>query len=545
METTDDRTPHQQAAAHAEALLAEAGWGREPFSEVRREVPVPAAGGAPAARVDYLLLYEDRPLALIELWNQPARNPRAAVPKALALARRLGLKVAFICSPDQLLIVTGGGREVGETHALPGPQALVPIAHYGTLYLADAPPQATAEPPARGQPEAPSRAASHPLALPPSAGPTLLGAAWRSVGRAWDALRQLGQPAPGSPPPTETRHARPPAASTEPPAPMAEPPGPAAPPDLPDEATATRAAAPPPEQAAPPAAAEPVLLAARAPREAQAGDAFTASFAAYVASARDAALDQLRQLGEGGDREVSDRPPSGDAHWRVGAPVSVRMAGTGLTVTPPEQGFTWNGRFNTVAFDVRVDAATPPGGLALWCHVAVAGVPMAAIPLRVAVRAAGAPAGAPGPAEPAPPQPVPAPRSAFASYASADAAIVTQRLSTLARWAPGLDIFQDCLDLHPNAAFQPQLAEQIACRDVFLLFWSRRAAASQWVAWEIDTARHAKPAEAIVPMPLEDPAIARPPDWLSAEHLRDRFLLAGYALQRIHDEAAAPPPPGG
>jgi len=524
METTDPRTPRQLATARVEALLAEAGWGTEPFSEVRCEAPVPAVDGAPDRHVDYLLLYEGLPLALIERWDRPAGNPRAAVPRVLELAQRLGLTVGFICSADQLLIVTGGGREVAELSALPGPAALVPIAHYGTLYLAGPPGGAGGDEPTR------ATAAQPPLPGPTKAGrPALFGSALRSVGRAWEALREVGQPKRSAPPV---------------PAPLSrEPPEPA--PEL-LSSRGDEAGAEPPGDTAPQPQPEPVQLAASAPREAAAGDAFTASLAAYVPSAREAALDQLRSLGQDGDRVIKDLPPSGDAHWRVGAPVSVRMAGAGLTVTPAEQDFSWNGRLNTVAFDVQVDAATPPGGVALWCHVAVAGVPMAAIPLRVAVRAAGAPAAAAGPGAPVlAASAVPAPRSAFASYASADAPIVTQRLSTLARWTPGLDIFQDCLDLQPNAAFQPQLAEQIARRDVFLLFWSRRAAASKWVAWEIDTARHAKPPEAIVPMPLEDPAIAQPPPWLSAEHLRDRFLVAGYALQRIRDEAAAPPPPGG
>jgi hypothetical protein len=129
------------------------------------------------------------------------------------------------------------------------------------------------------------------------------------------------------------------------------------------------------------------------------------------------------------------------------------------------------------------------------------------------------------------------PSSAFASYASKDASTVSQRLSTLQRWSPNLDIFQDCLDLRPNAAFQPQLEAQIRARDVFLLFWSRNAAASPWVRWEYHTACETKDLSAILPMPLEDPELAPPPAELADRHLRDRFMVAAYALERVRAES--------
>jgi hypothetical protein len=106
-------------------------------------------------------------------------------------------------------------------------------------------------------------------------------------------------------------------------------------------------------------------------------------------------------------------------------------------------------------------------------------VPIAWIPLEVAW------SGAPPPAAP---QRQPAPASAFASYASADAQAVGLCLSALARWAPALAIFQDCLDLRPGEAYKPQLARQIADAEAILPFWSRQAAASPWVLWSSEAA---------------------------------------------------------
>ena len=62
--------------------------------------------------------------------------------------------------------------------------------------------------------------------------------------------------------------------------------------------------------------------------------------------------------------------------------------------------------------------------------------------------------------------------------------------------------------MRPGENFKPQLADQIAAREVFLLFWSRHAAASPWVRWEYATALERKGArDSILPMPLEDSAI--------------------------------------
>jgi hypothetical protein len=136
---------------------------------------------------------------------------------------------------------------------------------------------------------------------------------------------------------------------------------------------------------------------------------------------------------------------------------------------------------------------------------------------------------------------VKAPTSAFASYASKDVNEVLGRLSSLTRWQPDLDVFTDCLDLVPNEAFKPVLAQQIRERDFFLLFWSRNAAESPWVRWELATALAAKGAsrfEKILPMPLEDPAIAPMPSEFGDQHQRDKFMVAAYGLERIRQELA-------
>lgn len=209
------------------------------------------------------------------------------------------------------------------------------------------------------------------------------------------------------------------------------------------------------------------------------------------------------------------------------AKITVRLGGEGVIVAPPELRFAWNGRENLAAFSVKV-GSTPREAVVLSFQIFVADVLMAVVPMRVSVapstdaRATQRVQGA-------------VPSSAFASYSSQDAERVAPRLSTLSRWPPGLDIFQDCLDLTPGENFKPQLENRIACRDAFLLFWSRKAALSPWVRW---TALQPKGLGAILPMPLEDLAIAPPPPELADQHQRDRFMLAVMAWPRYEKRPA-------
>ena len=272
---------------------------------------------------------------------------------------------------------------------------------------------------------------------------------------------------------------------------------------------------------------EPVLLGVAAPRAIAAGSHFTARFAAYVAAAKPAAQEHLQSLGDADDRMVLDIPPDRAARWRVGAPVSVRLTGEHTTITPAERQFEWNGRENLAAFAVAVDNAAPASGIQLCFHVFLGPVQIAFVPLSVAI-------GATPEDSPAPRLEVRAPASAFASYSSKDAQAVARSLSTLTRWAPTLDIFQDCLDLKTEPTpFKDQLAKEIAAREVFLLFWSRHASASEWVRWEFERAKEKPGLNAILPMPLEDPAIVPPPPGFDDKHLRDRFMIAAYGLQKI------------
>jgi hypothetical protein len=278
-----------------------------------------------------------------------------------------------------------------------------------------------------------------------------------------------------------------------------------------------------------PIACEPVWMAVTAPSQLPTAQPFVAALAVHVASLRAKAEQQLRRIGGPHGEPLMDLAPANQSGWVAGAPVTVTLQVRGGRAEPPQQSFAWNGRLHLLGFQVHPDGSGGPG-VGLGFHVLLAGVPMAWIPLQVAWG---------GEPPPAAPRRQPAPASAFASYASADAQAVGLCLSALARWAPDLAIFQDCLDLRPGEAYKPQLAQRIADAEAFLLFWSRRAAASPWVRWELDTACRDKPPEALIPMPLEDPAVAPPPPELADRHWRDRFMVARQAWAHVQDQLPA------
>jgi hypothetical protein len=283
-----------------------------------------------------------------------------------------------------------------------------------------------------------------------------------------------------------------------------------------------------------PGGAGPLTFGTSAPSHCTPGDEFSLVVAAYIPSRRDESVRQMRSIGGPSHSQLLDLAPNTATDWAVGTPFTVRPLARHFTIEPAEITFQWNGHRTEVAFSVSALGVSPRTAV-IGVQVMVADISILFIPLQVTIEPTARSRRIdrqPGPA-------ATTPRSAFASYSSKDAPSVLRSLSTLCRWSPSLDIFLDCLDLKPNEEFKPDLARQIAKRDVFILFWSRSAASSIWVRWEYETALQVKGANAIVPMPLEDPSIAPPPPEFTDEHMRDRFLLAGYGLAKIAELRAS------
>jgi hypothetical protein len=112
-------------------------------------------------------------------------------------------------------------------------------------------------------------------------------------------------------------------------------------------------------------------------------------------------------------------------------------------------------------------------------------------------------------------------RYAFISYASEDRSEVEKRLQTLR--ALRIDYFHDILSLEPGDRWERRLYEEIDRCDLFILFWSRAAGRSEWVAKEIDRALGRRRSTVdelpdISPIALESLKLAPPPAALAEYH---------------------------
>lgn len=113
--------------------------------------------------------------------------------------------------------------------------------------------------------------------------------------------------------------------------------------------------------------------------------------------------------------------------------------------------------------------------------------------------------------------------SAFISYAHEDLEKVTGRIHGMWIRDPDYNLFLDIINMRKSEKFEPRLYAEIEKRDLFYLFWSRNAAASEWVNRELTHALKTKSKDAIEIIPLERPDVCPPPAGL--EDLNSNNIL--------------------
>ena len=77
------------------------------------------------------------------------------------------------------------------------------------------------------------------------------------------------------------------------------------------------------------------------------------------------------------------------------------------------------------------------------------------------------------------------------------------------------------LSLRSGEDWAQRLVEEIRLRDVFYLFWSLAAKASEWVEREWRAALEHRGLDFISPVPLVPPRVAPPPKELASLHFND------------------------
>jgi len=256
-----------------------------------------------------------------------------------------------------------------------------------------------------------------------------------------------------------------------------------------------------------------VYFTATAPKRVAAGASFVLDVWAHLEGDREAVLARAREERPG---EALRAKTKGSAAIERGKVLAVRVSIADFGFED-EDAMRWTGKAGNCTFGVDVPAHATPGRHVGVARFAVDGVPVSRLHFELEVGEADAARGDRSLSERRP-------ASAFASYASEDRDEVLARIQGMQKLLPDLDVFLDIASLRAGENWSERLEREIAERDAFFLFWSGRAARSEWVEREWRMALRLKGLEAIDPVPLEPPAKAPPPRELGALHFNEWTL---------------------
>jgi serine/threonine protein kinase len=222
------------------------------------------------------------------------------------------------------------------------------------------------------------------------------------------------------------------------------------------------------------------------------------------------------------DSDAAARGTAGlTAEVTRGAVVMIELDASGLEVGCPTQTLVWRGRPASATFEARVPLKLAVNLVIATVRISIEGVPCGQVKFKTTIGPA--PAGAECPVV----HRWCRYQRAFISYCSSDRDEVLKRVQMLKRLH--VEFFQDVLDIEPGAEWQPLLYRRIDECDVFLLFWSSAAGASEWVRKEFlyaldRKARDAEHLPELIPVILEGPPIPPPPPELKHLHFNDQIL---------------------
>ncbi|MEP6610115.1 MAG: toll/interleukin-1 receptor domain-containing protein, partial [Burkholderiaceae bacterium] len=154
-----------------------------------------------------------------------------------------------------------------------------------------------------------------------------------------------------------------------------------------------------------------------------------------------------------------------------GTRIDLHLEMPGLPIDEPDAVLVWRGTLAAAQFEVTVPSDASLGTAIGRIRFSIAGVPAGTLRFLVTVVAENT-----HEAARAAEMSVQRYRRAFVSYSSKDRAEVLRRVQAFR--IAGLSVFQDVLDLEPGDRWDRELYREIDNCDVFLLFWSRAAAAS-------------------------------------------------------------------
>jgi hypothetical protein len=266
--------------------------------------------------------------------------------------------------------------------------------------------------------------------------------------------------------------------------------------------------------------AEPVDTAVFSPQQVAKDSVFLIQVFLYPPGAEAKVDDQARKMDAVAERRGTYSLP---LDLPRNTRVDLRLVVPNLIVNEADAVRIWRGKPTAAQFEVTAPA-TAPGTEAIGrIRIAVAGVPAGTLRFKIALAPSGSAVGRGALRE----AEAVRYRRAFVSHSAQDRAEVLRRVQAFR--IAGLSVFQDSLDLEPGERWARALYREIDKCDVFLLFWSRAAAASEWVAKEIAYALARKAGNedqppAIQPVPIEGPPPPPPPETLRHLHFNDALL---------------------
>jgi hypothetical protein len=199
----------------------------------------------------------------------------------------------------------------------------------------------------------------------------------------------------------------------------------------------------------------------------------------------------------------------------------------GLSVIEPVQEMVWTRKTEGIAFGVEVSLDRRVGSVIGTVTVAVDSVPVGRLTIRLEIKPSGQAKSAKMDALDGVTTDARRYERSFISYASQDRNKVLERVQVLD--AAHIPYFQDLLHLDPGERWARELYRQIDRCDLFLLFWSSHAKASEWVMKEVNYAITLQAGDPdappdIHPIIIEGPPPVPPPPELAHLHFNDRLI---------------------
>ncbi|MEL7354490.1 MAG: TIR domain-containing protein [Cyanobacteria bacterium P01_A01_bin.116] len=195
----------------------------------------------------------------------------------------------------------------------------------------------------------------------------------------------------------------------------------------------------------------------------------------------------------------------------------------GVNIDEAVQSLRWQGNEDSVEFGVSVPAEIKKKTLIGTITVSQKSVPIGHLKFRVTIgeEAVAEEPGLVG-------EDATRYKKAFVSYSSKDRAEVLKRVQGM-QAVSSIEVFQDVLNLSPGDRWEKELYKNINECDLFLLFWSTAAKASEWVVKEAEYAlalqlKDELQLPAIKPVILEGPPVIPPPEALKHLHFNDIII---------------------